>query len=422
VSHSVRPSLFPDLETASLPLSRKERLTFKANLERGRHGWLRLTPAYSVHLVEELVSHCTSADLVLDPFCGTGTTALACGQMGIPCHTVDINPFLAWLTRAKCAVYTQAERENARSLLEQALAALDTRNAVTWIPPIKDIHKWWEPETLALLAQIFEMIERAPLTPPARDLLRVIFCRAQIELAAVSFGHQSMSFKKKEAAPALFEFPVEERLRATFRQVDAEILEGASSSPAADTAQVFLGDSRDLTSILPDRRYTTIITSPPYPNRMSYIRELRPYMYWLGYLTTGREAGDLDWQAIGGTWGLATSNLLKWTPDPRYRVPDEGFQSVVERIAQQSKVLSLYVSKYFQDVVQHIQSLRRVLAPGATVQYIIGNSKFYDILLPTEQIYAAIFRDQGFQNINVVPIRKRSSKKELFEHLITAHA
>src|SRR5712691_6976564 len=70
--------------------SRKEHLTFKANTKQGRHGWLRLTPAYSVHLVEELVSKCNQEDLVLDPFCGTGTTALACVQSGITCHTVDI--------------------------------------------------------------------------------------------------------------------------------------------------------------------------------------------------------------------------------------------------------------------------------------------------------------------------------------------
>ena len=47
---------------------------------------------------------------------------------------------------------------------------------------------------------------------------------------------------------------------------------------------------------------------------MSYIRELRPYMYWLSYLRDGREAGELDWKAIGGTWGIATSRVGKWSP------------------------------------------------------------------------------------------------------------
>lgn len=45
---------------------------------------------------------------------------------------------------------------------------------------------------------------------------------------------------------------------------------------------------------------------------MSYIRELRPYMYWLGFLNKAKEAGELDWKAIGGTWGIATSRLSCW--------------------------------------------------------------------------------------------------------------
>ena len=54
------------------------RITFRGNLRNTRHGWLRLTPAYSVELVRELVKARTRPDLpVLDPFCGTGTTLTA---------------------------------------------------------------------------------------------------------------------------------------------------------------------------------------------------------------------------------------------------------------------------------------------------------------------------------------------------------
>ena len=35
-------------------------------------------------------------------------------------------------------------------------------------------------------------------------------------------------------------------------------------------------------------------------------------MYWLGYLEQPRDAGELDWQAIGGTWGAATSRVAAW--------------------------------------------------------------------------------------------------------------
>jgi hypothetical protein len=82
----------------------------------------------------------------------------------------------------------------------------------------------------------------------------------------------------------------------------------------------------------------------------------RPYMYWLGYLRDGRAAGELDWQAIGGTWGCA----------------------------------------------------------------IVGNSKFYDVMLPVEEIFASMFEGAGFTSCRIDTIRKRTSKKELFEFVVSA--
>ena len=53
-------------------------LTFRHNVHRGRHGWLRLTPAYSVKLVGDILAASRKPRFVLDPFAGTGTTGLVC--------------------------------------------------------------------------------------------------------------------------------------------------------------------------------------------------------------------------------------------------------------------------------------------------------------------------------------------------------
>ena len=87
-------------------LSRRAEYTFLDNLKRGRHRWLRLTPAYSARLVAERLQHYPSSTRVLDPFGGTGTTALLAAQMGYPATLVEINPFLVWLSRAKTRLYT----------------------------------------------------------------------------------------------------------------------------------------------------------------------------------------------------------------------------------------------------------------------------------------------------------------------------
>ena len=169
--------------------------------------------------------------------------------------------------------------------------------------------------------------------------------------------------------------------------------------------------------------FDLVITSPPYANRMSYIRELRPYMYWLDFLHSGRDAGEMDWTAIGGTWGVATSRLIEWER------PDEPLQSAIlddalYRIAhhdnRNGKLLANYVAKYFEDMWRHLNSLITVLNDHSNVHYIVGNSTFYGVLLPVEQIYAEMFEYLGFEDVRCRAIRKRNSKKELFEFDVSA--
>jgi len=388
-----------------MELRQEARLTFKANLRDTRYGWLRLTPAYSVHLVEDILRE-RPAERVLDPSCGTGTTALVCAERGIACDTTDINPFLLWLARTKTRVYSAAARRAFVAKAESVGRAIRRGADAPWVPPLHRIERWWAPRPLAALGRAMAEIRRSE--GASGDLLRVAFCRTMIAHANVSFGHQSMSFRAREEAR-------EDEIAATWARA-VESIAASAASPIRATATPVHCDARDLRAL--EHRYDLVVTSPPYPNRMSYIRELRPYMYWLGYLKDGREAGELDWKAIGGTWGCATSNVAKWSSDAR--APYRKLDAIVSAIAKRSDVLARYVAKYFFDMTAHAESLFDVVAPGGTVHYIVGNSKFYEVMLPVEAIFAALFEAAGFADARFVAIRKRSSKKELFEFVVSA--
>lgn len=403
---------------------RLEHLTFKGNLKHTRYGWLRLTPAYSVHLVAELLDQFATGDsVVLDPFCGTGTTALVCAERGIHCDTTDINPFLIWLARTKTTGYSVEDIACLRSAAVQVASTIRTAtNRSEWIPSLYQIEKWWDSNTVAALGrarcEIDLLTEHHPET--VINLLKLAFCRTMIERANVSFGHQSMSFKRSHESPMLdLGYPTEEDTALVWERSIAMIA-SAANSPIQTEPHVQQIDARKLSYTLPTNRYTCVITSPPYPNRMSYIRELRPYMYWLGYLRDGREAGELDWQAIGGTWGSATSNVGKWQPESNRTIPFDGFDAILSNIAEASALLSRYVHKYFYDMISHIHEMFKVTAQNGTIHYIVGNSKFYDVLLPVEQIYIGLLGEAGFVDIEARTIRKRTSKKELFEYIVSA--
>lgn len=285
--------------------------THKFNLKTGRHGWLRLTPAYSVKVVEEIVERYGASLRILDPFCGTGTTALSAVNHGHDAATTDINPFLIWLARSKTAHYSATAIEEAENA---GKAALDLAQREVVIPaaepPIHKIERWWSERSRRFLCHLkAAILHVAPTGGPVSDLLNVAFCRTLIKLSNAAFNHQSMSFKDDVQC----EFDLNPEDGAAFLDDLRFVLGGTSENPLGD-AEVVLGDARDLPAAL-DYRFDVVVTSPPYSNRMSYIRELRPYMYWLGYLVNGRDAGDLDWQAIGGTWGIATSRLAEWSAD-----------------------------------------------------------------------------------------------------------
>jgi hypothetical protein len=71
------------------------------------------------------------------------------------------------------------------------------------------------------------------------------------------------------------------------------------------------------------------------------------------------------------------------------------------------------------DIAEHLTSLSRVLAPGAKVFYIVGNSKFYETVVPVEKIYESLLVQCGFKNARSELLRKRNSKKELYEFVVS---
>lgn len=400
-------------------LRQRSDYTYKFNAKTGRHGWLRLTPAYSLKIVEELIAGHGQAKRIFDPFCGTGTTVLSSAYHGHEGVTTDINPFLVWLAQAKTVYYSPKQISATREACASALDLVRHQSVEPVpAPPIHNIERWWSPRSLDFLRLLRAAISAVTKEHSAeRTLLLIAFCRALIELSNVAFNHQSMSFKGDGQLDIGFDVD----MACVFSEDVRFVLSGASENPVGE-AHVIFGDSRNPAEVV-DGLFDLVVTSPPYANRMSYIRELRPYMYWLGFLINGRDAGELDWTAIGGTWGIATSRLTDW------KRPTDCFESshlakALDQIAyadnRNGSVLANYVAKYFDDMWAHFRHLTPVLGRGAELHYIVGNSTFYGTLVSTELLYAQMLTALGFSEIECRAIRKRNSKKELVEFDVVA--
>ena len=382
-----------------------------------------------MRLVRERTGHLPPGAIVTDPFSGSGTTALAAAEHGGLGQAVDVNPFLVWLGNAKAASYPVALLDQARDLIPELAerARRDSRDAGgLWAPNLHNIDRWWSPGSLAGLKALRHQLDQAELPGPARDLLSIAFCRTAIGVSNASFNHQSMSFAAGRGAVPDGE-PGSDHVIGRFRAEAAEILACAATG-LPGSGRVVLGDARDLGAAgLP--RCDLLLTSPPYVNRMSYIRELRPYMYWLRFLDQASDAGELDWTAIGGTWGIATSRLHDWSANrPPLASPVAAIEGELRAVTaliardggKHGPLLATYVTKYFHDMAAHFTAAFEHVRSGGTASYIVGNSTFYRHVVPAERWYAALLTAAGFTGVRTTVIRKRNSNLALYEYEVSA--
>lgn len=402
----------------SSTISQRADYTFKYNQSLGRHGWLRLTPAYGVKLVEKLLISADKDDIILDPFSGTATTGLVAAERGNNAFAFDINPFLVWLGNIKCKNYSEKYVNYIWQKVNQALIEFkEIIEIENWIPKIFNIERWWSGLTLKIISSLRTALINQfgePCESQENGIVWIAFSRLTIETSSAAFNHVSMSFSDEVKN---FEIEYIEQLFISILNI---ILQSALK-PIKGIVKVIQADARsvvDLNGIQVDK----VVTSPPYPNRMSYIRELRPYMYWTKFLLEAKQAGEIDWAAIGGTWGIATSRLNYWQME-NINLPQEVY-STVENIklsdGKNAGLMSTYVLKYFHDMHIHLTSLQQLLKDGAQVDYIVGNSTFFGNMVDTADLIAKSMKMLGYNNINSEIIRKRNCKKSLYEYSISA--
>jgi hypothetical protein len=404
-------------------------VTFKGSFDYPIHRWFRLTPSFSPELVVDILAHWELPNnaKVLEPFCGVGTTPLVCQERGLSSWAVELNPLLYFVARVKTTPF--------RNLTDLAVAAkevtaqaqshfsifktLDTETFLIdyhdWIPRIRNVTKWWSPLVLKKVVAIRMVLTDASMPVDIANLLKLAVASILIEVSNARHNHPSLSFAKVAKNDA----PVFERFQ---EQIETVIRDLQSFPQERPKTLILQGNSKQLEQVLPANSvFDAVITSPPYPNRYSYARETRPHMFFLELVQDGREVGELETEAIGGTWGKATS-VLSGHFDYRSTAAEESLRGIPERIGHHSHLMQNYVIKYFNDIEQHVESLKPFLRRGTQLAYVIGNSKFYKIFLPSDEILADIFEANGFQIISIERMRRRNSKSGLYESIVFAEA
>jgi DNA methylase len=409
------------------PISAKK-VTFKAGLASRVHRWFRLTPSFGPDLVRHMLSElkCAPGEVVLDPFAGASTTLIECQLEQRRCIGFEINPLLHFAGLS--CLHWAIDPNTARAALDEVSArAMELRSRVTFelleehglaIPPIHNPTRWWRPDVLrdllVLKASISD-VEDAAL----RDFLRLGLAGKLVpDFTNVTLGRLQLFFidRTTDAIDVFGGFA------SHIRDMILD-LEEIHEQELQETAALYLHDSTTSASELDvDGQVGCVTTSPPYPNRYSYVWNTRPHLYFFDFFDSARQASDLDKATIGGTWGTATSVLAKGVVEPTCDAVDTVVSQVVRDIRSSDNLMANYVMKYFNLLADQIVTMDPLLASNGRVAYVVGCSRIKGTFVETDVLLGKLFErlNLGYARHEVHRIRKRNSGKDLHESIVYA--
>jgi len=402
-------------------------VTFRGKMTLPIHRWYRLTPSFSPQLAHDIADHFRlgADDLVLDPFSGVGTVPLCMKYRGIPACSIEINPYLHFVTTVKTRTYADVDGidagfkkfietfgAQAKRLPTEADAAVYLKENETFVPPIHNAERWWSPGNLMQLTCLRRLMLAYEAEPEHLDLLRMGVLGILVPVSNAKHNHVSLTFAD-EPLPML---DVVDVLRRKYREMVAD-LRAVEKLPHAPVT-IYSGNSKEVSKVLPKAtKVSAVITSPPYPNRFSYARETRPHLFFFNFITDAAAVGQMETDAIGGTWGKATS-VLAGGVEPANDLVRSLLAPYTGNINSECNLMSAYVIKYFNDIFAHAGEIAKVCRPKARLAYVIGNSKFFGHPLPSDEILASIFGYFGFKLDGIERMRKRQSKAGLYEAVV----
>src|ERR1041385_3404802 len=105
----------PFMPETSRPLIEPIQATFRGGQKEPLHEWFPYLEGYSPRFVERGIEEVApDATVILDPFAGTGTTALTSAKLGRTALYCELNPLLQYLIELKVAATTLEAKERQR--------------------------------------------------------------------------------------------------------------------------------------------------------------------------------------------------------------------------------------------------------------------------------------------------------------------
>lgn len=378
--------------------------------------WFHYREGYTVDIGRRYIR--PEDELVVDPFCGFGSTLLAAKQAGVSAAGFDVNPLATFVSRVKTTDYGPQDIAGAESL-RQRLAGLTRSAPKAASPNLRILPKLFHPEILAALNVFKASISEFP-AGPARALAELCWLGILEDVSNVFREGNGVKYRNRiRRGNAYTEIPYEvwsesyfpkdkfEYVRAALLNAFDLALSDVKAAAGSGRISVHEQDSTGMASFVKPASATAAIFSPPYCNCFNYIKAYKLELWMGGFIRSYDDISKLTKRGIRSRVESLTTHI------PSSSIAEvDAIASLVAAGELWSEALPNVVRGYFMDMEKVLRSIHDALTPEGRVSIVVGNSALAGVLIPTDLLLALIAERTGFRVNRIVEARHLTTSSQ----------
>jgi len=385
--------------------------TFRGGGSEPLHNWYPFLEGYSPQYVKDIISSFSpNAKRILDPFSGTGTTALTSAILGIQSYYCEINPLLQFLAEIKIKTISlkNKDKESIVHSLSQLCANIGKR--IRECKPDNELQisyrnifgesKFFSNDTYIDILKARSLVDHISCFNPILSELLLLAILASLIPSSLLIRAGDLRFKTetelRKDSPKFIQ---------TVSKNLYQMIEDLEKLWNIDKKPILLCEDAKNLGALPFLNIDIVITSPPYLNGTNYFRNTKVELWFLKCLYTPEDLSRFRRQSI--TAGI---NDVTAGKDNGYIHPKlKDLINVLNQKAYDKRIPRM-VNLYFQDMEAVFNALTNHLAKGATLALDIGDSSYSGVHVPTDRLLDDILQGKGFELEKEIPLRRRLSR------------
>lgn len=384
-------------------------MQFNKNKLEPIHRWYPFVEGYSKEFINSIISEQKgTVSLCLEPFSGSGTTALELQNLGVQCYSFEVNPFMYLLSKVKLETnydintaieyFTKIKRRRCqykKIILNDEFSTLYQNENLT---------KWNYDNSVGIAIEKLKKAIRKIEEPIYNDLFTIVLASILLDVSNLYRNGKCLSYKQKWNEIHLTEKDVYNIFDDRFKSIFLPDIEHALTiSHISNKPYLYNEDSRiGIDQHVEDNSVDLVITSPPYLNSRDYTDTYMLELKTLGFAKNLKDITKLREKTF------RSHVQIKWKDNTTIDIPKLNkllvdLSNKAQEIEMWNSSIINMIRLYFVDIYVLFKQLSNKLKKGGKVYFNVSNSAYFNTLVDTVEITCDIAEKVG---LKVVEIRK----------------